>query len=141
MKVMDAVLELARFLTRPAFHDDFRFRVELHRVLALRVQNAEKAFLPSTERKGSHRRGNANIDADISRRRLVAELPRRRAARREEGRLVAVRALADEFDSLVNRVGMNQAQYWPENFRIGKRTRDRKSTRLNSSHANISYAV
>src|SRR6266481_8369638 len=123
MKVMDAVLEFARFLTRPAFHDDFGFRVELDGILALRVQNAKKAFLPSTERKGSHRRGNANIDANISRRCLVTKLPRRRATRREEGRLVAIRALADEFDSLVNRVGMNQAQHWPENFRIGKRTR------------------
>src|SRR5260370_42031077 len=104
MKVMDAVLELARFLTRPAFHDDFRFCVELNRVLALRVQNAEKAFLPSTERKGSHRRGNANIDADISGRRLVTKLPRRRATRCEERRLIAIRAVADEFDGLVNRV-------------------------------------
>ena len=34
--------ELARFLPRPAFHDDLRFRIKLHRVLALRVQMPKK---------------------------------------------------------------------------------------------------
>src|SRR3712207_8754617 len=55
----------------------------------------------------------------------------RRAAPRPRGRAVR--------DGACERGGMNELETTPE--RASPRAEDRKSTRLNSSHANISYAV
>src|SRR3712207_7886730 len=46
-----------------------------------------------------------------------------------------VRAVADD------RLGQHARGRDPARSRVGRGVRDRKSTRLNSSHANISYAV
>jgi len=51
-------------------------------VHALPVQVAEKAIFPSAERKKCHRRGHANIDANIAGVGLGAERGRRTAEHR-----------------------------------------------------------
>jgi hypothetical protein len=56
------------------------------------VQIAEEAFLPAGEREVGHRRGHADVDADVADLGFVAELARRGAAAREQARLVAVGA-------------------------------------------------
>src|SRR5215470_10439802 len=117
--------ELAGFLPRPAFNHDLRLGVKLHRVSALRVQDAKEAFLPTAEGKIRHGSGYADVDADVPGGRLIAEFARRRAVGRKQRSLVAIRALANEFDGVVNRIRMNQAQYRTENLRIPKRTRGR----------------
>src|SRR4030095_7618892 len=61
-----ADLELARVLLGPAFDDNFLFRIELNRVAALAVHDAEKAVFPSAEWEICHRRCDPNVDADIS---------------------------------------------------------------------------
>ena len=80
-----------RFLSRPALDHDFRIGVELNRIFALRVQDAEETFLPPIKREIRHGRGDPNVDSDISRGRFVPEFARRRTAGCEQRRLVPVR--------------------------------------------------
>jgi hypothetical protein len=68
-----AALEFSRFLPRPTLYNYFRFGIELYCVASLPMQNTEKTIFPSTEWEVRHGRGDANVDADISRRRLVTE--------------------------------------------------------------------
>src|SRR5687768_11034302 len=88
-------LELPGPFLRPPFDDDFLVHVELDGVLALSVQIAEEASLPAREREEGHRRRRADVDADVADARLVAELPRRGAARREDACHVAERRRID----------------------------------------------
>src|SRR3712207_7808921 len=64
------------------------------------------------------------------------------------GRLEMAKSIANKDNPLTARVMVNRIWAWhfsqglvstPSDF--GTRSQDRKSTRLNSSHANISYAV
>ena len=110
--------KLARFLPRPPLNHDLRFREEFHRVAALAVQYPEKALFPSAEREVGHRRSHADIDPDIPRRRVVAEFPRRGPARREQRRLVAVRASPQKIHCLIHGVRVNQAKNRSENLRV-----------------------
>src|SRR2546430_17548291 len=77
------------FLNDPATTEFYTFSLHDALPISLPVHFAEEAVFPATKREVRHRRGNADVDADIS----------------------------------------------------GRKYRDRKSTRLNSSHSQISYAV
>src|SRR5436309_11641675 len=66
-------LEFARVVFRPAFHDDFLVGVKLDGVAALPMHVAEKAVFPAAEREIRHRRGDPDVDADISCGCFVAE--------------------------------------------------------------------
>src|SRR5262245_36439900 len=74
---------------RPALDDHFRLRIELDAVPTLGVQVAKEALIPTAEREIGHRRGHADIDANVSSIRLVAELARRRPAAGEDAGHVA----------------------------------------------------
>src|SRR6185312_3979291 len=50
-------------ITKPPARRDFLLRKELHAFFALHVQVAEKGIVPAVERKPSHRRRHANVDA------------------------------------------------------------------------------
>src|SRR4029077_33679 len=117
---MDPFLELAGFLARPALDDDFGFGEEFDGVAALAVEDAEETFLPAAEGEIGHRRGDADIDADISRGRFVAEFARGGTTGGEERGLVAVRTAAEKFHGFVNGIGVNQTEHGTENFRVGK---------------------
>src|ERR1700740_3458118 len=119
--------ELARFLARPALDHNLRFGEELHGIASLGVQNAEEALIPAGDRKIGHRRGDSDVDANISRRRFVAEPARRGAAGRKERRLVPVRAASQEFHGLVNRIGVNQAEHRAKNLRVRQLAGGRQS--------------
>src|SRR6267378_2487128 len=67
-------LKFAGFLARPALDHDFRFGEKFHGVAALAVEDAKETFFPAAEGEIGHRRGYADVDADISRRGFVAEL-------------------------------------------------------------------
>src|SRR5260370_33906886 len=67
------LLELAAVLFGPAFDDNFLVGIELDGVAALPVVIAAEAVLPSNEREVSHRRGDSNVHAAISRRRFLPE--------------------------------------------------------------------
>src|SRR6202158_5745378 len=97
-------LEFSCFLSRPALDHHFRFRVKLHGVAPLAVQNPEKTFLPAAEREIRHRRRHADIDPDIPRRRFIAESPRRRAAGGEKRGLVPVRASRQKLHRFIHRI-------------------------------------
>src|SRR5580700_7284240 len=84
-------LELASFLPRPAFHDDLRFRVEFDGVAPLAMQDAKETFFPAAKREIGHRRGDADVDADISCGRLITEAARSGSVGGEERRLISVR--------------------------------------------------
>src|SRR5580693_8990314 len=115
-------LELARFLPRPPLYHDLGFRIELHAIFSLRVQNPEEAFLPAVKREISHGSRDTDVDADVPRRSFVAELPCGSAASGEKRSLIAVWAFANELDGFIDRVGMNQAQHRAKDFRVGQRT-------------------
>src|SRR5262245_9491516 len=51
--------------------------IELDAVAAVRLEIAEKAVLGAAERKIRHRRGDADVDADHRRGRMLRELARR----------------------------------------------------------------
>src|SRR5580698_7106755 len=105
-------------LFRPAFDYYFLVGVELDGVAALAVEVAEEAVLPSAKRKISHRRGDADVDTDISCWRFVAEATRGRAARCEQRRLVAVGAAFEEGEGFVHVIGVDQTQHRPKDFRV-----------------------
>src|SRR3984957_7154520 len=112
------LLELARFLPRPALYNNFGLGEELDSVFALPMKNAEEAFLPSAERKVRHRRGNSDIDTDIPRGRFISKFARRRAARRKKRSLIPVRAALQEFHRFIDRIRVHEAQHGPENLGV-----------------------
>src|SRR5713226_6869907 len=122
-------LELARLLARPALDHDFRFGEKFHRVASLAVENAEETLFPPAEGEIGHGRGDADIDADISRGRFVAEFARGGAACGEERCLVAVGTAAKKFHGFINRVGVNQTEHGTEDFRVGKLAGGRQSVK------------
>mgnify|MGYP001605536599 CR=1 FL=1 len=73
-------LEFPCPLFRPALHNNLLLREELHRIHALSVHIAEERFLPSAERKESHRRGDTDVDSNIARVRFVSKSARGIAA-------------------------------------------------------------
>jgi len=97
-----SILKLARFLARPALDDDFGFGEKFNGVASLAVEDAEEAFFPSAEREIGHGCGDADIDADIPGRRLIAEFAGGGAAGGEERGLVAVGAAAQKIHGFVN---------------------------------------
>src|ERR1700722_13893176 len=101
-------LEFAAVFFRPALDDNLLIRIELNRVAALAVEIAKKAVLPSTEREVRHRRGNTNVDADIARRRFVAEAARRRSTRGKQRRLVTIGAAFEEREGIVHIFRVNE---------------------------------
>src|SRR5947209_20491887 len=102
-------LELARFLATPAFHHNFGFGVELHAIFALAMENAVKAFFPAAEREIRHRRGDADVNANVSGGSFVAEFSRGGTTGGEQRSLVAVRTAAYEVDRFINVAGVQQA--------------------------------
>src|SRR2546421_11598846 len=84
-----AKLEFAGMFLCPALDDNFLVGVELDRVATLPVHVAEEAVFPATIREVRHRRGNADVDANISSRRVMTGAWRRRGTRTEERRLIA----------------------------------------------------
>ncbi len=119
-KLPHSKLELAGFLARPALDDDLGLGEKFHGVAPLAMENAEETFFPAAEGKIGHRRGYPDIDADISCGRFVTELARGGSARGKERSLVSVGAATKKFHGFINRVGVNQAEYGAEDFRIGK---------------------
>src|SRR5581483_10273507 len=108
--------ELPAVLAAPALDNNFLVGVELNGVTSLAVHGPEEAFLPATEGKIGHRGGHTDVDADVSRRRLIAEFARRRAAGGEDRSLISVRAAGQERDCLIYVVRWNQAENGAENF-------------------------
>src|SRR5258706_15162984 len=104
----------------PAFNYDLLVGVELDGVAALAVKIAEEAVLPSAEREVSHGRGDADVDADISRGSFVAESACSRSARGEERCLIAVSATLEERKSIIHIIGVNEAQDGAEDFCVGE---------------------
>src|ERR1022692_3119550 len=102
-------LEFSAVLFSPALYYDFLVGVELDGVAALAVEIAEEAVLPSAEGEVGHRRGDADVDADISRGRFVAEAARGGSARREQRRLIAVSAAFEESERFVHVIGVDEA--------------------------------
>src|SRR5882724_321901 len=117
-----ATLKLPRVILGPALDHDFLFRIELDGVASLGVHNSEKAVFPAAEREVGHRRGDANVDANIARRRFVTEPAGGRAAGREQRRLIAVRTALQEGKRFVQVIGMHHAQYRTEDFGFGQIT-------------------
>src|ERR1700728_205337 len=96
-----SLLELAAVLLCPAFDDYFLIGVKLDGIAALSMQIAEEAVLPSAERKIGHGRGDADVDADVYRRRFVTETSRSRPARGEQRRLVSVSAAFEKAERVI----------------------------------------
>src|SRR5437660_6442532 len=113
-------LELAAVLFGPAFNYYLLVRVELDSVAPLAVEVAEEAVLPSTEGEVGHGRGDSDVDADVARRRFVAEAARGRSTRREQRCLIAVSAAFEEGERVVHVIGVNQAEYRAEDLSIGE---------------------
>ena len=67
----------------PALDDYFFVCVKLNGVTALAMHVAKKAVFPAAEWEIRHGRRDADVDADISGRRFIAEPPRSRAASSE----------------------------------------------------------
>ena len=88
----------------PVGRDRPPVRVELDRLLAVEVDVAADRRTRSRERE--HRQGDrdGHVDADLAGVHLVLELARSGAARREDGRAVAVRVLPDDVNGLVEGV-------------------------------------
>src|SRR6202049_501843 len=117
---LTSLLKLAAVLFGPAFHDNFLVGIELDGVAALPVEIAEEAVLPSTEREVSHRRGDSNVDADISRWCFIAEATRGRTARREQRGLIAVGTALQESERFVHVAGVDEAEHRTEDFGVGQ---------------------
>src|SRR5438874_12802863 len=110
--------EFAGFLARPALDHDFRFGEEFHRVTSLAVQNAEETLFPPAEREIRHRRGDAEVDADITGRRFVAKLASSGATGGEQRRLSGVRTGTEKFHGFVHGVCVEQAQARAKTLRV-----------------------
>src|SRR5260370_24490356 len=96
------MIELACFLARPALDHDLGFGEEFDGVASLAVQDAKKTFFPAAEGEIGHRSGDADIDADISGWRFVAEFAGRRTAGGKELGLIAIRTAPKQFHAFVN---------------------------------------
>src|SRR5436853_3061292 len=94
-----SILELTAVLFRPALNDNFFVGVKLDSIAPLPVEIAKETILPSAERKISHGGGHADVDANVACWGFIAEAARRRSARREQRRLVAVCAALQEGQS------------------------------------------
>src|ERR1700730_4021483 len=114
--MLSAALKFSGFLPRPTLDDYFRFGVELHGVAPLSMQNAEETIFPSAKWEVRHRRGYANVDADIPSRRFVAKFSRGRATGGKKRGLVAIGTVVQKFHGVVYGVRVHQAQYRPKNF-------------------------
>src|ERR1700731_2006152 len=75
--------ELARVLLGPALDYDFLLGIELDRVPALSMQDAEEAVFPAAEREISHGSRYADVDSDIAGGSFVTEPTRCRTTRSE----------------------------------------------------------
>src|ERR1051325_4739170 len=84
--------EFSRPRLRPSLDDDLFLSEELEGVASLSVQIAEEAFTGAAEREEGHRRRDADVDADVADFGLVLESACVGAARREQRRLIPVRA-------------------------------------------------
>src|SRR5579864_12171 len=113
-----SILEFPAVLFRPALDDNFLVRIKLDSIPPLPMQIAEEAVLPSAEREIGHGRGDTNVDTNVPCRRFIAETARSRSARGKQRRLVAVGAALQKRQSLVQTLGMNQAQHWPKNLGV-----------------------
>ena len=69
------LLKLARPVFEPALYNDLGLGIELNGVLALSVEGAKEAGLPSAEGEECHRGSHADIDADVAGQGFFAELP------------------------------------------------------------------
>src|SRR5947209_18932218 len=112
------VLELSRVFLGPALDNDFLVCIELDRIASLTVEIAKKAVLPPAKRKVRHGRSDPDVDADVARRRLIAKAARRRSARCEQRRLIAVSAALEEGERFIHVIRVDKAQHRPEDFRI-----------------------
>ena len=84
------------------------------------MKDAEETFFPAAEGEIGHGRGDADVDADISGGRFVAELAGGGAAGGEKRGLVAVGAAAEKFHGFVDGVGVNEAEDGAEDFCVGE---------------------
>src|ERR1700746_1467645 len=106
-------LEFARPLLWPALDHHFFVRVELDGIAPLAVQRAEKAVFPPAEWEIRHGRGYPDVNADISRRRVVAEATRGSAAGGKDRGCISVCAAREDFNGLIYGIGVDQAQHRP----------------------------
>jgi hypothetical protein len=81
---------------------------------------AKETIFPAAEGEVGHGRGDANVDADVSRRSFVAESARRRAAGSEKRRLIAKRILLQKIHGLIQIFCVNQAKHGAKNLRMRK---------------------
>src|SRR5712664_1273451 len=117
---MFSLSKLACLLARPALHDNFGFGEKFDGVAALAVKDAEETLFPAAEGEIGHRSGDADIDADIPRRGLVAEFAGGGTAGGEKRGLVTVGAAAQKFHGFIDRIGVNETEYRAKDLRVGK---------------------
>lgn len=103
----------------PAFDLDRLVRVEVHRVLALGVEVAEKRALSAAEMEKAHRRADADVDPDVPGIDLVAVRPGLASALGVQRGGVAVLGAVDHLDGLVEVVDRRQTQHGPKDLRPG----------------------
>src|SRR5687767_6169095 len=84
-------LELARPLLRPAFYHNFLFGVELDGVAPLAMHDSQETVLPTAEWKVGHRCGHSDVDTNIPRLDLVAELAGGRSAAGKDRGCIAIK--------------------------------------------------
>src|SRR5437870_4976185 len=110
--------KFSRVFFRPALDHYFLVGVKLDGVAPLAVQHAKEAVFPPTEWKIGHRCGHSDIDSNIAGGSFVAKTSCRRTARREERRLVAIRAALEKRQGFVHVIGMDKAQHRTKNLRV-----------------------
>ena len=115
---MNVNLEFPAVFFCPTFNHDFLIRIEFDRIATLAMEIAEETVLPSTERKICHWGRHADIDSDVSSRRLVAEAARRRSARSKQRGLITVGTAFQESERVVQVLSVNKTQDGPEDLRI-----------------------
>src|ERR1017187_1538888 len=128
-------------IAKPAAHGHFQLREELDAFFALHVQVAEEGLVPTVEREPGHRGGHADVDADHAALDAGFELARSLARPRENGGAVAIRRAVGQLNGGVEVGHTHHVEHGAEDFLAHHSHADRKSTRLNSSHRCISYAV
>src|SRR5215469_14914453 len=112
--------EFASLLARPALDHDFRLGEEFDGITSLTVKNAEETLLPATEREIRHRRGNTDVNADVTCGRLVTEFAGSRPARGKKRGLISIRTATEEFHGFVHGIGVNQAEHRAKDFGVRK---------------------
>src|SRR6516164_6620965 len=95
----------------PALDDYLLFGVELDGITPLRVQIAEEARSPSTEREIGDRSGYTDVDSNVAGRHFVLEAASGSSVGSEERRCIPVPALADDRNRFVERIGMYETQH------------------------------